>query len=86
MLDSQKPTTEAVDVCPHCEHENVYPEWDAQRDGYVARCQECGKLIMLCDECLHADDNAGGMCDWRELNGEGICFRRDSAGRSDKVD
>lgn len=64
--------TEAVEVCPHCEHENVYPKWDASKQGYVAVCQGCGKEIMLCDECQHANDNPNGYCDWCEEKG---CFR-----------
>lgn len=64
--------TEAVEVCPHCERENVYPNWDVKTQSYVAICQECGKEIMLCDECLHADDNPGQKCNWCEEKG---CFR-----------
>ena len=68
--------TEAVEVCPFCESENVYRNWDVATQGYVATCHECGKEIFLCDECLHAEDNPGGYCDWREAkDGSGICFR-----------
>ena len=64
--------TEAVECCPHCECENVYPNWDVKTQGYVAKCKGCGKDIMLCDECLNADDNPGQKCDWSEEKG---CFR-----------
>lgn len=72
--------TEAVEVCPYCEGENVYPNWDVKTQGYIAKCQHCGEEIMLCDECLHADDNPGKFCDWHEATNlknyvESICFR-----------
>ena len=31
--------SEAVEVCPFCEAENVFPEWDVKKDGYLAKCQ-----------------------------------------------
>lgn len=71
-----EPYTEAVEVCPHCVSENVFPNWDVQKQGYVAKCQHCGEEIMLCDECLHADDNECRRCDWHESSdGTGHCFR-----------
>ena len=71
--------TEAVEVCPHCMGENVYPDWDADIQGYIAVCSHCKTLIMLCDECLHAADNTGQICDWSEEDG-GTCFRRREVG------
>lgn len=71
--------TEAVEMCPYCEAENVYRNWDAEKQGYVATCHSCGKKIFLCDECKHADDNPSGRCDWHgeEHDGKeyGCCFR-----------
>lgn len=67
--------TEAVEVCPWCESENIYPNWDVEMQGYVAICQHCGKEIFLCDECRHADDNPKGKCDWRGGDKVGKCFR-----------
>lgn len=68
--------TEAVEACPYCEGENVFPNYDAKKDGYIVVCQQCGRQIFLCDECLHADDNPTQKCDWRQLeNGCGQCFR-----------
>lgn len=72
--------SEAVEVCPHCMSENVFPDWEAEKQGYAAKCWRCGREIMLCDECLHADDNQGGRCDWHEIRTkgkiiEGHCFR-----------
>lgn len=63
--------TEAVEMCPHCMGENVFPGWDTEEQGYVSVCQHCGEKIMLCDECQHADDNPVGKCDWES----GRCFR-----------
>lgn len=65
-----------IEMCPHCEAENEFP-WDVETMGYVATCQHCGKKLMLCDECMHADDNPGMRCDWRNECG-GICFRDNS--------
>lgn len=63
--------TETVEVCPFCDQENVYPNWDVKEQGYVAQCHHCGKLIMLCDECMH-DEGSCIKCDWTK---EHNCFR-----------
>lgn len=68
-------TTMAVEVCPYCGHENIYPNLDAASVGYVAECEECGNKIFLCDECSHADDNPGQKCDWSASGCVGKCFR-----------
>lgn len=52
---------EVVEVCPHCDSE-VVMMWDIESDGYMAFCPYCGKRLMLCDECLHADDNEYQVC------------------------
>lgn len=65
---------EAIEICPWCEEENVYPMWDVDVKGFVAVCEHCGKEILLCDECIHHEDglNANSMgCDWCD----GKCFR-----------
>ncbi|MDO4649904.1 MAG: hypothetical protein Q4B26_14790 [Eubacteriales bacterium] len=67
--------TEAVEICPHCMGENVFQDYDPEKSGYVVKCQECRQEIFLCDECLHADDNEGQKCDWRETEDGGKCFR-----------
>ncbi len=77
---TEKYYTETVEVCPHCECENVFSNWDCKTQGYIATCWQCGKQIMLCDECLHADDNPYQYCDWhaRIIPGRtttGDCFR-----------
>ena len=66
---------EAVEVCPHCMSEVVYPMWDVNVKGYVAVCKYCGKEIFLCDECLHAEDNPNMNCDWCKTECGGRCFR-----------
>lgn len=64
--------TEAVEMCPDCGRENVYPNWKPE-DGWRQKCQNCGEMILLCDECLHADDNSGRICDWDNITCK--CFR-----------
>ena len=66
---------EAVEMCPHCDNENVYPMWDANVSGYVAVCKHCGAEIMLCDECYHSEDNQEQKCDWCATKCGGKCFR-----------
>ena len=66
---------EAVEVCPHCGAENVYPGWDTEEQGYIAVCQQCKQAIFLCDECLHAGDNEEMHCNWHKFFGGSSCFR-----------
>ena len=70
---------ECVEVCPHCGNENVYENIDPVAVGYKMVCNGCGAEIMLCDECMHADDNPCGKCNWHEeIRGGkkvGVCFR-----------
>ena len=72
--------TEAVEMCPYCEAENCFPNYDVEASGYIVACPSCGKKIFLCDECVHAEDNPGRMCDWHIIEkNNGIvtsgCFR-----------
>ena len=77
--------TECVETCPHCGCDNVFVNYDPVANGYKATCWNCGATIMLCDECLHADDNLGRKCDWsgRIENGKchGKCWRGETANR-----
>lgn len=57
---------EVVEICPECGAENIMT-WDVEKDGYVAYCPHCGSKMMLCDECLHADD--APVCDWNPCKG-----------------
>lgn len=70
---------ENVDTCPHCEHDNLIKDWDVAKKGWVATCEECGEDIMLCDSCMHADDNECHCCDWHEEEVNdvtcGVCSR-----------
>lgn len=67
-------TYTVTEVCPHCESE-IEMRWDTDTQGFKAFCPVCGNRLMLCDECLHAEDNKGGGCDfdsekdgcWRNL-------------------
>lgn len=63
---------EEVEICPHCMGENII-KWNVKRDGYEIVCQHCGEKIMLCDACIHSDDNKHQKCDWCE---DGGCFRK----------
>ena len=68
---------EAVEVCPHCDSENVYPMWDTEILGFVAVCKHCGKEILLCDECQHTilQDGEVHDCDWCKTECGGKCQR-----------
>ena len=38
--DQEEPVqTEAVECCPFCEGESVFPNWDVETQGYIAKCQ-----------------------------------------------
>ena len=63
---------EETETCPHCMSDNTILH-DVEQDGYQVICQHCGKPIMLCDACMHSDDNPGRKCDWTE---ETNCFRK----------
>lgn len=65
---------EAVEVCPHCMSENVYPMWNTEVSGFVAICKHCGEEILLCDECRHTDEEVHN-CDWCETECGGKCHR-----------
>lgn len=65
----------AIETCPHCDSENVYPRWDVKEKGYIAICEHCGKEIFLCDECMHSDDNEHMDCNWCKTDCGGKCFR-----------
>ncbi len=60
-----------IEICPYCEQE-VAIEWDVEKREYQAACPNCKKKIMLCDACLHSEDNEGMRCNWSQENG---CFR-----------
>ncbi len=64
-------TRKEVEVCPYCDDE-IIVEWDIEKNGYQTTCPSCGEKIMLCDACLHGEDNEGMFCDWSEDEG---CFR-----------
>lgn len=66
---------EIVEVCPHCDHENIYSENEEFPEQYVAICDNCGKKIFLCDECMHSEDNPEQNCDWCMKDGCDMCFR-----------
>lgn len=72
-LDAITPQNEyeVTEVCPHCESE-VTIIWNVKTMGYKAFCPVCGECLMLCNECLHAEDGRG-FCDYdRETDS---CYR-----------
>lgn len=69
---------EAVETCPHCGNENTYPMYDAEANGFVVKCNYCGKKIFLCDECIHASDGLNSNCahcNWHKTKCGEKCFR-----------
>lgn len=74
-IDSKRDVGE---TCPHCDFENEFEDWSPE-DGYIKTCSHCGQKMFLCDECMHADDNQCGKCDWHdeEIDGKkySVCFR-----------
>lgn len=66
---------EAVELCPHCGRENIYPMYDPEKSGWVTTCNHCGKEILLCDECLHSEGNEERKCSWCCTDFGGKCFR-----------
>lgn len=63
-------TRYVVEWCPHCDRE-IELKVDAIEQNYQIYCPYCGKKIMLCDACMHADDNLCQKCDWYNEH----CFR-----------
>lgn len=68
---------EEVEVCPFCDNENIYPTWDVDEKGFIARCQHCGEEMFLCDACQHYPDNNYEIpyCDWKKTENGGSCCR-----------
>lgn len=72
---------EAVEICSNCIGESIYPMYDAKKDGYVVKCKHRGEEMLLCSECLNAEDNPTEMCDWCETETGGKCFRGETHNR-----
>lgn len=72
-----------TESCSECDYENEYFDHNVDTDGYIVHCQSCGKIMMLCDECLHAKDNQAQKCDWAENASKegGLCFRMEQSGK-----
>lgn len=64
-----------TEYCPHCETE-VEMVWSPKVSGFAAFCPFCGKRIMLCDACRHADEyDVGEPCVNCDQDEEGRCCR-----------
>lgn len=63
-----------TEYCPHCETE-VSLFWNTEQQGFVIYCPNCGKSILLCDECKHTvcEDGEPHDCDWSSETGR--CHR-----------
>lgn len=59
---------EEVEMCPECGYENVI-QWNVEKDVWEIKCQQCGERIMLCDACMHSEDNKDMKCSVK-------CFRK----------
>jgi len=69
---------EVVDICPHCDAENVFEDWDTEKQGFVAKCKTCGRKMMLCDACGKCDENGDwhrDFCDWHMEEGYSVCHK-----------
>lgn len=62
---------EITELCPFCDFE-ITVNWDPETQGYEIFCPNCGRKILLCDACMHAEDGGVVICDWTEKGG---CFR-----------
>lgn len=62
-----------TELCPHCENE-IEMRWNTDILGFKAFCPVCGKRLMLCDECRHAETS--NHCDY---DSERDCCRRNPA-------
>lgn len=58
-----------TEVCPHCDCENTI-EWNVVEKGYQAYCPNCGKILMLCSQCMLDTQD----CSWDEDTG--LCHRK----------
>ena len=78
VLEAMSKRNTVVEVCAWCGVENEMV-WDVDVLGYEAFCPVCGKPMMLCDECTHAEDELNenaDHCDWHEkADGTPQCFR-----------
>lgn len=52
---------EVTEMCGNCMSENTFI-WDVKIRGYKTYCPSCGEPMMLCDACLHAEDNPNMKC------------------------
>lgn len=68
---------EAIEVCPHCGSENIYPMFNTEVSGFITKCKYCEEEILLCDECQHTilQDGEVHNCDWCETRFGGKCHR-----------
>lgn len=68
---------EVCECCPHCGYENIWEDLDVEKMRYKTRCQECGREIMLCSECMYDPETGeySGDCNWHREGKCGVCYR-----------
>ena len=71
---------EVTEPCPFCDFE-VTVNWNPENQGYEIFCPNCGRKILLCDACIHAEDGGITVCDWTEKTG---CFRNNPHKKEEK--
>lgn len=71
-MNNSDRTYTVTEVCPHCESE-IEMRWNTDTMGFKAFCPACGKRLMLCDECRHAEepdpcdyDGQTDSCHWNK--------------------
>jgi len=65
---------EAIDICPYCDTENYF----TTENGYIGRCRNCGREMMMCDACGHCDEEGNWIrdeCDWHFEGEYSVCHR-----------
>ena len=70
-IDTERTYT-VTEWCSNCESE-IEMRWDTDTRGFEAFCPVCGERLVLCDECLHAEDNPPHRCGTDE--GQTVCWR-----------
>lgn len=56
-----------TEFCSNCDTE-VELVWDVDVDGFKAFCPHCGERLMLCDACLHREDDYACVCDYDSIH------------------
>ena len=58
-LIARNPDYWIVENCPNCGIDAEIA-WNVEEYGYKAFCPHCGEVLMICSECMEANND----CDW----------------------